>query len=119
MNQKATRTPRAVLAVEGARVARQQAVRRDVIARQLDAIAPGTARVRTVPVQLDDRLVTWVTLADADGRPVAADRDAHRAARGLLRRLLPSADWTGPLVYDAITGELSVDAPELPEELRA
>ncbi|MFG7946330.1 hypothetical protein [Streptomyces cacaoi] len=123
MTQQTTQTPRAVLAVEGARTARRHLTRRDVIARQLDAIAPGTARVRTVPVTIDRdgerRRVTWVTLDDALGQPVAADRAAHRAARGLLRRMLPDADWSRPLAYDAITGELADDEPEMPEELRA
>ncbi|WP_243085325.1 hypothetical protein [Streptomyces sp. 891-h] len=92
-----------------------------VIARQLDQIAPGTARVRTVPVtvELDDeqRRKVWVSLDDALGHPISADRDAHRAARGLLRRMLPDADWSRPHVYDAITGELTDDAPTMPEEL--
>jgi hypothetical protein len=92
-----------------------------VIARQLDLIAPGTARVRTVPVRTDrdggERLATWVALDDALGGPIAADRDAHRAARGLLRRMFPAADWTRPQVYDAITGDLAVDEPTMPEEL--
>ncbi|MGW5304878.1 hypothetical protein ACWERF_13170 [Streptomyces griseoluteus] len=92
-----------------------------VIARQLDQIAPGTARVRTVPVRTDrdgdEQLATWVALDDALGGPVKADRDAHRAARGLLRRMFPAADWTRPQVYDAITGDLAVDEPTMPEEL--
>lgn len=122
--QTSRRTPRAVLAVEGARTARRHLARRDVIARQLDQIAPGVTRVRTVPVTTEHdgewRRVTWVSLDDALGLPVRADRAAHRAARGLLRRMLPDADWSRPLVYDAITGELTDDAsPAMPEELRA
>ncbi|MFF5582690.1 hypothetical protein [Streptomyces hygroscopicus] len=96
-------------------------IRTAVIARQLDQIAPGTARVRTVPVSTDrdgeQRLATWVALDDALGGPVKADRAAHRAARGLLRRMFPAADWTRPQVYDAITGDLAVDEPTMPEEL--
>ncbi|MBK3576155.1 hypothetical protein JHN63_20495 [Streptomyces sp. MBT65] len=92
-----------------------------MIARQLDQIAPGAVRVRTVPVQADrdgeQRLTTWVALDDALGGPIKADRDAHRAARGLLRRMLPAADWTRPQVYDAITGALAVDEPTMPEVL--
>ncbi|MFF9704123.1 hypothetical protein ACF1FE_23530 [Streptomyces griseofuscus] len=100
---------------------RKHAARTGVIARQLDQIAPGTARVRTVPVRTDrdgdDHLATWVALDDALGGPIKADRDAHRAARGLLRRMFPAADWTRPHVYDAITGDLAVDEPTMPEEL--
>ncbi|MFE9340834.1 hypothetical protein [Streptomyces sp. NPDC007063] len=92
-----------------------------VIARQLDQIAPGTARVRTVPVTVeldgDQHRKTWVALDDALGHPIEADRAAHRAARGLLRRMLPAADWSRPLVYDAVTGELSDDESPMPEEL--
>lgn len=101
---------------------RKHAVRTGVIARQLDQIAPGTIRVRIVPVRTADhngadRLTTWVVLTDALGGPVGADRDAHRAAAGLLTRMFPGADWARPQVYDAITGALSVDEPTMPEEL--
>ncbi|WP_225320903.1 hypothetical protein [Streptomyces luteolifulvus] len=96
-------------------------IRTGVIARQLDQIAPGTARVRTVPVTTDrdgeQRLATWVALDDALGGPVKADHDAHRAARGLLLRMFPAADWTRPHAYDAITGDLALDEPTMPEEL--
>ncbi|MEV0444788.1 hypothetical protein AB0I84_04695 [Streptomyces spectabilis] len=116
-----TRRLRAAEALQGARRARRDLTRRTVIARQLDAIAPGTARVRTVPVSTDrdgeQRLATAVALDDALGLPVTADRDAHRAARGLLRRMFPAADWSRPQVYDAITGALTVDEPSMPEEL--
>ncbi|MFE0762590.1 hypothetical protein [Streptomyces smyrnaeus] len=92
-----------------------------IIARQLDQIAPGTARVRTVPVTAvldgEQRRKVWVSLDDALGQPIEADRAAHRAARGLLRRMLPDADWSRPHVHDAITGELTDDAPTMPEEL--
>lgn len=101
--------------------AEKHAIRTALIARQLDQIAPGTARVRTAPVRTErdseQQLTTWVALDDALGGPVNADRDAHRAARGLLLRLFPAADWTRPLVYDAITGALAVDRPVMPEEL--
>lgn len=100
---------------------RKHLARTGLIARQLDQIAPGTARVRTIPVSTDrdgeERLATWVALDDALGGPIEADRDAHRAARGLLRRMFPAADWTRPHVYDAITGDLAVDEPTMPEEL--
>ncbi|MET8098793.1 hypothetical protein ABZV29_20255 [Streptomyces sp. NPDC005236] len=102
--------------------AEKHATRTAVIARQLDQIAPGTVRVRTAPVRTDrdgeQQLTTWVALADALDGPVKADRDAHRAARGLLLRMFPAADWTRPQVYDAITGALAVDTPVMPEELR-
>lgn len=108
-------------AVPSARDAEKHAIRTAVIARQLDQIAPGTVRVRTAPVRTDrdgeQRLTTWVALDDALGGPVKADRDAHRAARGLLLRMFPAADWTRPQLYDAITGALAVDQPVMPEEL--
>ncbi|MGW5673967.1 hypothetical protein ACWEV4_02550 [Streptomyces sp. NPDC003860] len=114
--------PRTALALIGADTARRHLARTALIARQLDAIAPGTVRVRTVPVHTDrdgtPRRATWVTLDNALGQPIEADRAAHRAARGLLRRLLPDADWTRPQVYDATTGDLTIDVPSLPEELR-
>ncbi|MFI5474977.1 hypothetical protein ACIA6D_32810 [Streptomyces cacaoi] len=101
--------------------AEKHTVRAAIIARQLDQIAPGTVRVRTVPVQTDrdgeQRLTTWVALDDALGGPIKADRAAHRAARGLLLRMFPAADWTRPQVYDAITGALTDDKPVMPEEL--
>ncbi|MFM9576806.1 hypothetical protein ACKI1I_03765 [Streptomyces turgidiscabies] len=101
--------------------AEKHATRTAVIARQLDQIAPGTARVRTAPVRTErdgeQRLTTWVALDDALGGPIKADRDAHRAARGLLLRMFPAADWTRPQLYDAITGALAVDKPVMPEEL--
>ncbi|MFK0108546.1 hypothetical protein [Streptomyces sp. NPDC091217] len=102
--------------------AAKHATRTAVIARQLDQIAPGTARVQIVPVPTDrggeEHRAAWVVLGDALGGPVKADRDAHRAARGLLLRMFPAADWTRPQVYDAITGALAIDNPVMPEELR-
>jgi hypothetical protein len=80
-----------------------------VVARQLNEIAPGTVRVRIVPVQMDDRRRVWIALNSATG-PVVADREQHRAALGLLRRMLPAADWTRAATYDASTGELTPDA---------
>ncbi|WP_275463345.1 hypothetical protein [Streptomyces noursei] len=119
--QATARSPRTALAIEGALAGRRHLTRRAVIARQLDAIAPGTVHVRTVPVHTDRdgerRLATWVVLDDALGQPIQADRDAHRAARGLLRRAFPAADWTRPLAYDAATGALAYDEPTMPEEL--
>lgn len=101
--------------------AEKHATRTAVIARQLDQIAPGTARVRTAPVRTErdgeQQLTTWVALDDALGGPIKADRDAHRAARGLLLRMFPAADWTRPQLYDAITGALATDTPVMPEEL--
>ncbi|MYY08798.1 hypothetical protein GT204_07745 [Streptomyces sp. SID4919] len=98
-------------------------MRTGVIARQLDAIAPGTVTVRTVPIQTDaggtPRRATWVYLLTADGQPVGADQEQHRAARGWLRRMLPHADWSRPQRYDASTGVLRDDSPEMPEELHA
>ncbi|MEV4036402.1 hypothetical protein [Streptomyces umbrinus] len=71
--------------------------------------------MRTVPVWTDRdghrRLATWIALDDALGLPVKADRDAHRAARGLLTRMFPAADWTRPVAYDAHTGALAYDEP--------
>lgn len=101
--------------------AEKHATRTAIIARQLAQIAPGTVCVRTAPVRTEhdgeQRLTTWVVLGDALGGPVKADRDAHRAARGLLLRMFPAADWTRPQVYDAITGALAIDQPVMPEEL--
>ncbi|MEU9140409.1 hypothetical protein AB0D33_31395 [Streptomyces sp. NPDC048404] len=101
--------------------AEKHATRTAVIARQLDQIAPGTVRVRTAPVRTErdgeQQLTTWVVLGDALGGPVKADRDAHRAARGLLLRMFPATDWTRPQLYDAITGALADDKPVMPEEL--
>ncbi|MET9253783.1 hypothetical protein [Streptomyces sp. NPDC003717] len=116
-----TARPRAAQAVEGALAARRRLALTRVIARQLDQITPGTARVRVVPVHTDrdgeQRIAMWVALDDALGLPLKADRAAHRAALGLLRRAFPAADWTRPQAYDALTGGLALDAPTLPEEL--
>ncbi|MEV8318015.1 hypothetical protein AB0Q95_27975 [Streptomyces sp. NPDC059900] len=120
-----TARPRAAEAVEGARAAREHLAnhrtRTGVIARQLDLIAPGTARVRIVPVRTDrddeQRVAMWVALDDALGLPLKVDRPACRAALGLLRRAFPAADWTRPRAYDTATGGLALDVPTLPEEL--
>lgn len=113
--------PRTAEAVEGALAARKRLALMGVLARQLDEIATGTARVRTVPVHTDrdgeQRVATWVVLDDALGLPIEADRDAHRAARRLLRAAFPAADWSRPHTYDALTGELALDEPTMPEEL--
>jgi len=111
-----TRAPRAAQAIAGARRARQRTEFIRVVAAQLDQIAPGTVRVRTVPVTRDGRRRTWVVLDSANG-PVDADRDQHHAAYGLLQRAFPSADWTRPRVYDARTGVLAVDEPTAPAAL--
>lgn len=112
-----TRTLRAAQAITGAHAARRRAEFVRIMASQLDQIAPGTARVRTVPVTRDGRVRTWVILDDAAGRPVEADRDAHRAAHGLLTRAFPEADWTRPRTYDARTGVLAVNEPTAPAAL--
>lgn len=108
-------------AAPASEAAEKHRARTGVIARQLDQIAPGTTRVRIVPVSTDrdgeQRLATWVVLDDALGGPVTADREAHRAAAGLLRRMFPAADWSRPHAYDAITGALALDEPHMPEEL--
>ncbi|MFD7121936.1 hypothetical protein ACFWAA_33585 [Streptomyces sp. NPDC059922] len=114
--------PRTADAVEGSLAARKHLALTGVLARQLDQISPGTARVRTVPVHTDrdgeQRVATWVVLDDALGQPIKADRAAHVAARRLLRAAFPAADWTRAQVYDALTGELAHYASVLPEELR-
>ncbi|CAL9530731.1 hypothetical protein [Streptomyces sp. enrichment culture] len=116
-----TRIPRAALAIKGARDARRRIATRAqfvrVVAAQLDTIAPGTVRVRTVPVTRDGRIRTWVVLDDADGRPIEADLAAHRAAYGLLQRAFPAADWSRARTYDARTGALALDEPTAPAAL--
>ncbi|MEU9141679.1 hypothetical protein AB0D33_38065 [Streptomyces sp. NPDC048404] len=111
---------RTAQAITGALAARRHLARTNVIARQLDEIAPGTVRVRIVPVWTDrngsPRKRTWVVLDSATG-PARADRDQHRAALGLITRMHPKADWTRPHMYDARTGELTLDAPCAPAEL--
>jgi hypothetical protein len=84
---------------------------RGILARQLNQIAPGTARVRIVPVEPTARTPRWVTLDDVTGAPVEAERDAHRDALRLLRNVYPDADWSRALTYDATTGTLTPDAP--------
>ncbi|MEW2297348.1 hypothetical protein ABZ719_32380 [Streptomyces sp. NPDC006743] len=116
-----TARPRAAEAIAGALAARKRLALTGVLARQLDEIAPGTVRVRIVPVRTDrdgeQRVAMWVALDDALGLPLKADRSAHRAALGLLRRAFPAADWTRPHAYDAATGDLALDDPAMPEEL--
>ncbi|MER7692982.1 hypothetical protein [Streptomyces sp. NPDC097610] len=110
------RIPRAVQAVMGAAGARRHVEFVEVVARQLDQIAPGTVRVRVVPVTRDGRRLTWVVLDSSNG-PVGADREAHRAAYGLLTRAFPSADWNVAQTYDARTGALTTGEPTAPAEL--
>ncbi|MEU4998278.1 hypothetical protein [Streptomyces sp. NPDC021622] len=123
MNQPDTtrRLSRTAQAVQGGRAARRHLARTDVIARQLADIAQGTVRVRTVPVRTvqdgTERRSTRVMLADAEGRPVAADREAHRATLGLLARMLPGVDRSRPLTYDARTGRFTADEPTAPVDL--
>ncbi|MCZ9350756.1 hypothetical protein NGM36_13260 [Streptomyces mutabilis] len=111
-----TRHLRAAQAIKGARAARQRTRFVVTVARQLDEIAPGTVRVRTVPVTRDDRRRTFVVLDSATG-PVGADREQHRAAFGLLSRAFPGADWSRPQTYDARTGVLAVDHLATPAAL--
>ncbi|MDN5380695.1 hypothetical protein QEP66_00935 [Streptomyces sp. LB8] len=111
-----TRAPRAAQAIKGAHAARKRAQFVRIMAAQLDLIAPGTVRVHVIPVTCDDRRRTWVVLDSATG-PVQADRDAHRAAYGLLTRAFPEADWSRARTYDARTGVLAVNEPAMPAEL--
>ncbi|MEU7340578.1 hypothetical protein [Streptomyces sp. NPDC007074] len=117
-----TRAPRATQAISGAAAARRHVQRTGVIARQLEEIAPGTVRVRIVPVWTTregaGRTRRWVVLDGANGA-AAADRAQHRAALGLITRMHPGADWTKPQSYDARTGELTLDTPCAPAELTA
>ncbi|MFF5142557.1 hypothetical protein ACFY6U_22980 [Streptomyces sp. NPDC013157] len=106
---QSTRIPRAISGLQGAHRARRQLTRRSVIARQLEQIAPGTAAVQTHAGE--DGRAKWVVLAGADGRPVGADAEQHRAAYGLLRRLLPEVDWTGARTYDVATGTVTDTEP--------
>jgi hypothetical protein len=110
-----TRTLRAHLAIRGARGARTFLAHRAALAAELDRIAPGITTVRTVPVWTDGsgtaRVSTWVTLDNALGQPLAADRAAHRAARKLLHDAFPGADWTRPQDYDTHTGQLTTPPP--------
>ncbi|MFI5993133.1 hypothetical protein ACIBAC_15025 [Streptomyces sp. NPDC051362] len=121
-NTHITRAPRAAQGLNGATAARRHMERTAVIARQLEQIAPGTVRVRIVPVWTNydgaGRTRTWVVLDGADG-PTCADREQHRAAHGLITRMHPGADWTRAQSYDARTGELTLDAPCAPAELTA
>ncbi|MGC0205258.1 hypothetical protein [Streptomyces levis] len=111
-----TRVPRAVLAINGARAARRHTRFVRVVAAQLNEIAPGTVRVRVIPVTRDGRRRTWVVL-DSNNGPVGADREQHAAAYGLLTRAFPGADWTRARTYDARTGLLAVDEPTAPAAL--
>ncbi|MFF4177618.1 hypothetical protein [Streptomyces sp. NPDC001633] len=122
MNSQTTRrTLRAAHYLTGARIGHRHVTRTRVIRRQLDQIAPGVHTVRTVPVWTDGtgsvQLTAYVVLLDALGLSLRADREAHRAAYGLLCRLLPGTDWSHPYAYDVATGVLVLDVPALPEEL--
>ena len=110
-------TSRAAQAIYGAHRGAARAQFIAVMARQLHTIEPGTVRVRTVRVLVDDRPRTWVELVDSTGRAIATTADACRAAYGLLRRAFPSADWSRPRTYVAATGELAVDVLAVPAEL--
>ncbi|TFV34329.1 hypothetical protein E4K10_18035 [Streptomyces sp. T1317-0309] len=91
--------------------ARKELQRAAVIFRQLDLIAPGTRSITIRPLTVNNRRKTWVVMDDALGLPVVADFDAHRAALGLLRRMIPGADWTRPQKYNSLTGELLPAGP--------
>lgn len=112
-----TRAPRVAAAVKGAAVARRHIERARIIAGQLDLIAPGTVRVHIVPVTTADRRRTWVELVDASGRTVSTAAEQCRAALGLLRRMLPDADWSRALVYDVRAGRIADDTPAAPAAL--
>ena len=116
-NQGTHPTTRAAQAIYGAHRGAARAQFIAVMARQLHEIEPGTARVRTVRVLVDDRPRTWVELVDATGRAIATTPAACRAAYGLLRRAFPSADWSRPRTYVASTGDLAVDVVGAPAEL--
>ncbi|WP_223183169.1 MULTISPECIES: hypothetical protein [unclassified Streptomyces] len=101
---------RAAQAVHGARRARARARFVNVMARQLQEIAPGTVRVRTVPITMNDRPRTWVALLDLSGCAMTTTTAAEsRAVFGLLCRAFPEADWSCPRTYTAATGDLTVD----------
>ncbi|MFH9430270.1 hypothetical protein ACH4JZ_18505 [Streptomyces sp. NPDC017615] len=96
--RKATRTPRAILAIRGAQAARRHIWLTAIIRRQLALIAPGTTGVRIFPA------CQTVILDGAHGHPTAdAQRDAHR----LLRNVYPDADWSRSLAYDVRTGHIT------------
>ncbi|WP_371796014.1 hypothetical protein [Streptomyces sp. NBC_01718] len=109
--QHSTRPLRAALAIRGSQGARTFLAHRAALARELDRIAPGITTVRTVPVWTDGsgtgRWSTWVTLDNALGQPLTANRAAHRDARQLLHSAFPGADWTRPQDYDTHTGQLT------------
>ncbi|MFJ7337846.1 hypothetical protein ACIQUU_31935 [Streptomyces sp. NPDC101116] len=115
-NTQPTGASRTALAINGARAARRHTRFVRVVAAQLDEIAPGTVRVRVIPITRDGRRRTWVVLDSANG-PVGADREQHIAAYGLLTRAFPGADWTRARTYDARTGLLAVDEPTAPADL--
>ncbi|AFU62172.1 hypothetical protein SV1_32 [Streptomyces phage SV1] len=116
-NQGIHPTTPAAQAIHGAHRGAARARFIGVMARQLHEIQPGTVRVRTVPVLVDDRPRTWVELVDSTGRPIVTTADACRAARNLLRSAFPSADWTRPRTYVAATGDLAVDVVGVPADL--
>ncbi|MEU0458681.1 hypothetical protein ABZ322_38235 [Streptomyces sp. NPDC006129] len=107
---------RAALAIKGAHAARRRTQFVAVLARQLDAIAPGTVRVHTAPTMHHGRQTRAVVLYSAAG-VLAATREQRSAAYGLLGRAFPDADWSRARTYDAATGVLAVDEPIAPAEL--
>lgn len=116
-HQATRRIPRATLAVKGARNARRRTQLVRTVARQLDLIAPGTVRVRIVPVTANGQPRTWVELSDASGRTVSSAAEQCRAAYGLLGRAFPGVEWDRARDYDARTGVLAVDEPTAPADL--
>lgn len=94
------------------------ALRTGIVYRQLQEIAPGVDAVHVTPLTVESRRVAWVTLDGSDGWPLWVSREAHAAAYGLLRRLMPHIDWrAGARTYYAASGEVTDCASELPPEL--
>jgi hypothetical protein len=117
VNTQRTQGPRAVLAIKGAQAARRRTQFVAVVARQLDAIAPGTVRVHTAPTTHFGRETRVVVLFSASGDVLPTTREQRSAAYGLLGRAFPDADWSRARTYNAGTGVLAVDEPVAPAEL--
>ncbi|MFC8584191.1 hypothetical protein ACFUGD_06500 [Streptomyces sp. NPDC057217] len=109
---------RAAEAILGARRAHTRTQFVNIMARQLHEIAPGTVRVRIVPVTVDDRRRLWVELVDMTGRTVSNRAAQCREAVGLLRRAFPDANWSSqPRTYNAANGALTIDSLPVPVDL--
>ncbi|WP_445396495.1 hypothetical protein ACSMX9_22750 [Streptomyces sp. LE64] len=126
-DQPTLQLPTAVAPVRTAPSAADQkaTLRAGVIARQLDAIVPGTRGITLAPVVLDDgtgrpRRGWWVYLIGAEGAPISASAEEFTAAGRFIKRFRPDADWTRPTTYDARTGTLRpAAAVDLPDEVAA